>query len=147
MKIKVIVFLFLFLCDSPSWAETGDKTNPVESLDYIIFKATLQNFNEDAEVDGLKIRIYYINRNTDEPISWNWPNTDVIYTIYKPGSGESKKDISILSGYDRISSSNDLIYIYLDRKEQSNSNGVLFITVQFPNGDSFSARTNVKLSP
>jgi hypothetical protein len=131
----------------PSWAENGDSSTPIDNLDYIALKVTLQNFEAKPEVDGLKVRIYYMNRNLDETFSWEWPNTDVIYTIFKPRTRESEKDRQILSGYERISSSSDLVYIRLSRAEQSYGSGYLLVTVQFPNGNSFSAMTKVKLSP
>jgi hypothetical protein len=149
MKSKAVfpILFILLLIYLPSLAENGDSSTPIDNLDYIALQVTLQNFNAKPEVDGLKVRIYYMNRDRDETLSWEWPNTDIIYTIFKPSTGESEKDRQILSGYERISSSSDLVYIRLGRAEQSYGSGLLLVTVQFPNGNSFSAKTNVKLSP
>jgi hypothetical protein len=149
MKSKIVVLsvLFFYLLTSPLWADGENPSAAVEELDYIILNVTLQNFDKEPEVDGLKVRIYYINRQLDKPISWEWPSTDVTYSIFIPRTGKSKKDIPILSGYERISSSRDLVYIRLNRKEQFYGNGTLLVTVKFPNGNSFSSKTYVKLSP
>jgi len=146
-KVPILIFFILLFLHQPSWAESKDISTSIEKLDYIALQVTLQNFDAKPEVDGLKVRIYYMNRARDRTISWEWPNTDVIYTISKPRTWKSKKDTLVLSGYERISSSSDLVYIRLSRKEQSYGSGILLIKVQFPNGHSFSAKANVKLSP
>jgi hypothetical protein len=95
MKSETIIpiFLFFILLCSPSWAIDESILNPIDDLDYIIFKAKLLNYDKEPEIDGLKVRIYYINRRRDEAISWEWPYTDVIYNIYKSRTRESEKDI------------------------------------------------------
>ena len=142
-----LILIILILLHLPSWAESGNVITPIEKLDYIAFEATLQNFDEKPEVDGLKVRIYYMNRDRDEAISWVWPNTDVIYTIFKSETHKAEKDRQILSGYERISNSSDLVYIRLSPTEQSYGSGLLLVTVNFPNGNSFSAMRNINLSP
>jgi hypothetical protein len=146
-KVPFVIFFILLLLHQPSWAENEDISTSIEELDYIALQVTLQNFNAKPEVDGLKVRIFYMNRARDRTISWEWPNTDVIYNISRTRTWKSKKDTLILSGYERISSSSDLIYIRLSRKEQSYGSGILLVTVQFPSGHSFSAKAYVKLSP
>lgn len=146
-KVPFLIFFILVLLHQPSWAENEDISTSIEKLDYIALQVTLQNFDAKPEVDGLKVRIYYMNRARDSTISWEWPNTDVIYSISEPRTWRSIKDTLVLSGYERISSSSDLVYIRLSRKEQSYGSGILLVTVQFPNGRSFSAKANVKLSP
>lgn len=149
MKNKAVypILIILLLLYLPSWAENENTITPIEKLDYIVLDATLQNFDAKPEVDGLKVRIYYINRDRDEAISWVWRNTDVIYTIFKSGAYKNAKDRQILSGYERISNSSDLVYIRLSPTEQSYGNGLLLVTVNFPNGRSFSATRKINLSP
>jgi hypothetical protein len=145
--LSFLVFSLICIFSSVAPAENMGISGQILNVDYIVINAVLQNFDSEAEIDGLKVNIYYMNRRRDQAISWEWVNTKVTYSILKSRAGQSDKDSSILSGYERISSSGDILYIRLSRQEHSYGNGTLLVTVQFPDGSSFSAKKDVRLSP